>query len=169
MKLVHTKKFGRRTIVIIPICLGVALSFYKFIPILVIMHQTFRFSFVCVPIMFIKVKDKLELPFELVAHEYVHVSQFFSTFGLFGFLYSFSEKKRLDFETEAYIEQLFLLLSDETKIFRLMTNHPEYMIGIIETALFSSNMYNFKKDYDKKIVRNRIAYMIEKKYYQIFI
>lgn len=168
MKLVHTKKFGRRTIVIIPICLGVALTFYGIIPIFVIMHQTFRFSFGFIPIIFIKVKDKTELPFELVTHERVHISQFFSTFGLFCFLYSFSEKRRLAFEIEAYTEQLFLLIGDERKIFRLMTNHPEYMIGIIESAIFSSNIYKLEAIYESRFIRNRIAYFIEKKYYQIF-
>jgi hypothetical protein len=42
----------------------------------------------------------------LLEHEKVHTKQFWRTFGLFGFAYLLSKRKRLQYEVEAFKEQL---------------------------------------------------------------
>ncbi|OXE35255.1 MAG: hypothetical protein CGW95_14985 [Phenylobacterium zucineum] len=44
----------------------------------------------------------------LIAHEATHVKQFWRTFGLAGLFYTFSKKKRYEYELEAYRAQLAL-------------------------------------------------------------
>lgn len=52
----------------------------------------------------------------LLAHEKVHVSQFWHN-PFFGLAYQFSKKKRLQYESEAYREQLLFYQEDMTNTF----------------------------------------------------
>jgi hypothetical protein len=67
------------------------------------------------PFIFIRPTKKDD--FGLLMHERVHVDQFWRTCGLFGIAYFFSKKKKLQYEAEAYREQLKHYPDDRTEIF----------------------------------------------------
>lgn len=53
----------------------------------------------------IRIRPKYRADKGLLAHEIVHVKQFYRTFGMHGILYLLSEKYRFNAEVEAYREQ----------------------------------------------------------------
>jgi hypothetical protein len=66
----------------------------------------------------------------LLAHELVHVRQFWRTFGLFGIAYWLSKTKRLAYEVEAYREQLKYSPGREQLFARFLANN--YDLDITE-------------------------------------
>lgn len=59
------------------------------------------------PIVLIKPKEReLNVEYGLIEHELTHVRQFYRTFGLYWLKYLLSKKARLEYELEAYREQL---------------------------------------------------------------
>ena len=54
----------------------------------------------------ILIRPKYKNDIGLFEHEKVHVHQFWRSLGLFGLMYRFSKKKRLQYEVEAYRKQL---------------------------------------------------------------
>ena len=72
----------------------------------------------------------------LLAHELMHVKQFWRTFGLFGIAYWLSRTRRLAYEVEAYREQLTYSPGREQLFARFLANN--YDLGITESQALAA-------------------------------
>lgn len=84
------------------------------------------------PVAFIRPRRKGDAG--IVAHESTHVRQFWRSFGLAGFLYVLSKKKRLEYEVEAYREEL-KISPDKAEAFALALS-TKYGLSITKDEAF---------------------------------
>ena len=73
---------------------------------------------------FIKIRPKYvkNEDFGLLVHELTHFKQFLKTFGLFCYLYGFVEKLRVNWEIEAYANQILVYLKRRARELEIPLN-----------------------------------------------